>query len=65
VDPQRIPNLSEALVTALAVQFPDQAADLSWPEKEVWFKAGQASVVRWLTARLQEQNENGLELEVP
>jgi hypothetical protein len=65
VDLQRIPNLSEALVTALAVQFPDQAADLSWPEKEVWFKAGQASVVRWLTARLQEQNENGLELEVP
>jgi hypothetical protein len=65
VDSQRIPNLSEALVTALAVQFPDQAADLSWPEKEVWFKAGQASVVRWLAARLQEQNENGLELEVP
>ena len=65
MDLQRIPNLSEALVTALAVQFPDQAADLSWPEKEVWFKAGQASVVRWLTARLQEQNENGLELEVP
>jgi hypothetical protein len=65
VDPKRIPNLSEALVTALAVQFPDQAADLSWPEKEVWFKAGQASVVRWLAARLQEQNENGLELEVP
>jgi hypothetical protein len=65
VDPQRIPSLSEALVAALAVQFPDQAADLSWPEKEVWFKAGQASVVRWLAARLQEQNENGLELEVP
>lgn len=65
MDLKRIPNLSEALVTALAVQFPDQAADLSWPEKEVWFKAGQASVVRWLAARLQEQNENGLELEVP
>ena len=65
MDYQRIPNLSEALVTALAVQFPDQAADLAWPEKEVWFKAGQASVVRWLAARLQEQNENGLELEVP
>ena len=65
MDLQRIPNLSEALVTALAVQFPNQAADLSWPEKEVWFKAGQASVVRWLAARLQEQNENGLELEVP
>jgi len=65
VDPQRIPNLSEALVTALAVQFPDQAADLSWPEREVWFKSGQASVVRWLAARLVEQNENGLELEVP
>lgn len=52
-------------MTALAVQFPDQSADLSWPEKEIWFKAGQVSVVRWLASRLQEQNKNGLELEVP
>jgi hypothetical protein len=65
VEQQRLPNLSEALVAALAVQFPDQSADLSWPEKEIWFKAGQVSVVRWLTSRLQEQNENGLDLEVP
>lgn len=65
VELPRLPNLSEALVAALSAQFPDQAADLSWPEKEVWFKAGQASVVRWLNARLQEQNEIGLDLEVP
>ena len=59
------PQLSEQLIAALATQFPERSAELDWTEKEVWFKAGQASVVRWLAARLQEQNENGLELEVP
>ncbi len=50
---------------ALAQQFPDVAPDLQWDEKEVWFRAGQASVVRFLISRQQEQNEQGLDLEVP
>lgn len=47
----------------LAQQFPDRAPDLQWTEKEVWFRSGQASVVRFLIARLQEQYEKGIDLE--
>ena len=54
------PPIDERLVAALAAQFPDQAADIDWSEKEVWFKAGQVSVVRWLAAKLEEQQEEGL-----
>jgi hypothetical protein len=60
-----LPPISDRLVMALAQQFPDVAPDLQWDEKEVWFRAGQASVVRFLISRQQEQNEQGLDLEVP
>ena len=58
-----LPRLSEQLVAALAAQFPDRAPDLDWGDKEVWFKAGQVSVVRWLAAKLEEQEEGPFMLE--
>lgn len=57
------PPIDERLVAALAAQFPDQAPDLDQTEKEVFFKAGQVSVVRWLAAKLEEQQEDVFELE--
>lgn len=51
------PRLNEQLVAALATQFPERSADLDWDVREVWFKAGQVSVVRWLAARLEEQDQ--------
>lgn len=57
------PRLSEQLIAALATQFPERAADLDWHEKEVWFRAGQVSVVRWLAAKLEEQEEGEFNLE--
>ena len=59
-----LPPISERLVSALAQQFPDRAPDLQWTEKEVWFRSGQASVVRYLIAVMQEQFEKGLDLDV-
>jgi hypothetical protein len=53
------PPLTERLIAALAAQFPEQAADLDWNDREVWFKAGQVSVVRWLAAQLEEQEQGG------
>lgn len=41
----------------LATEFKDQAPTLDMSEKEVWFRAGQVSVVRWLVSRLEEQEE--------
>lgn len=50
-----IPPISERLVAVLATKFPDQAPDLDCPDREVWFRAGQVSVVRWLASKLEEQ----------
>lgn len=44
-------------MAALATQFPERSADLDWSEKEVWFRAGQCDVVRWLAQKLEEQAE--------
>ncbi len=58
------PSIDERLVTALATQFPDQCPELDLAEKEVWFKAGQASVVRWLRSKYEEQEASVSHLEV-
>ena len=50
-----MPQINEALVRELAEQFPDRAPDLDWSDKEIMFKAGQVSVVRWLTQKLLDQ----------
>ena len=57
------PPISEHLVAVLAVKFPDQAPDMDLSEKEVWFRAGQVSVVRWLAAKLDEQQSGPFEME--
>ena len=58
-----IPPISERLVAALATKFPDQAPDLDCPDREVWFRAGQVSVVRWLAAQLEEQQNGPFQME--
>ena len=59
-----LPRLSEQLIAALAAQFPERAAELDWSDKEVWYKAGQVSVVRYLATVLEEQQEGVFTLEV-
>ena len=56
-------NIDERFVAALDEQFPDQCPDLSLSEKEVWFKSGQASVIKWLKRRLEEQENDVYQLE--
>lgn len=58
------PPIDERLIAALAAEFPDQAPDLSWPDREVMFKAGQVSVIRWLAAKYEDQQENGLAIDL-
>lgn len=52
-----IPPIDERLIAALATQFPERSADLDWNDREVWYRAGQCSVVRWLAQKLEEQQE--------
>jgi hypothetical protein len=55
------PPIDERLVAALGSKFPDQSPSLQMSEKEVWFAAGRADVVRWLALKLEEQNQQNLE----
>ena len=55
-----MPELSEDLINALDERFPEASADLQWTEKEIWYKAGQRSVVKFLLQIMREQEENVL-----
>tara|TARA_Y100001963_G_C6582872_1_gene354299 strand:+ start:291 stop:488 length:198 start_codon:yes stop_codon:yes gene_type:complete len=51
------PDIPEELLGELDSRFPEKCAELSWDEKEVWFAAGQRSVVRFLLQIHKEQRE--------
>ena len=53
-----LPPIDERLVAALAVEFPDRSPDIEWSDREIMFRAGQASVVKWLTQKLEDQQTN-------
>ena len=55
-----MPPIDERLVAALAAEFPDRSPDLEWSDKEVMWRAGQVSVVRWLASKLEEQQDSDL-----
>lgn len=60
-----VPVIDEKVVSLLAEQFPDQAPSLDLTDKEVWFRAGQVSVVRWLKKHRDEQQQGLYGVEVP
>ena len=45
------------LINILDDIFPEQCANLEWDDREVWFRAGQRSVVNWLL-ELKRRTEN-------
>lgn len=53
-----IPVIKDDLINALDELFPEASADLQWSEKEVWFKSGQRSVVKFLLTKYMEQKED-------
>ena len=53
-----MPPIDQRLVAAMASEFPDQAPSLEWSEKEIYFRAGQVSVVRWLAVKHRDQQED-------
>jgi len=50
-----LPQIDERLVAALAAEFPDRSPELQWSDREIMFRAGQVSVVRWLLQKLEDQ----------
>ena len=59
-----LPPIDERLVAALAVQFPDVSPDVSLTDREIMFRAGQVSVVRWLAAKVEEQEQGPYPVEL-
>jgi hypothetical protein len=51
------PAIPADLLEALEKAFPERSADLKWSDRQVWFKAGECEVVRFLRAKFTEQNE--------
>lgn len=54
----QLPWLDDDLVNALDQRFPEQSADLLWSDRDVWYKSGQRSVIRFLKQQQKEQEEN-------
>lgn len=53
-----MPPIDERLVAALAAEFPDVAPSFDWSDKEIMWRAGQVSVVKWLANKLEEQQDD-------
>ena len=50
-------------MAALSAEFPDRSPDLEWSDREIMFRAGQASVVKWLAQKLEDQTANAVIIE--
>tara|TARA_R100001163_G_C4958200_1_gene123116 strand:- start:314 stop:511 length:198 start_codon:yes stop_codon:yes gene_type:complete len=59
-----LPQIDERLVAALAAEFPDRAPDLSWSDREIMFRAGQVSVVKWLAQKQLDQSTEAVVMQM-
>lgn len=60
LEDQLMPMISEAVVKRLEELFPDKCPDLTNSEKDVWFKSGQVSVIRFLRQTYNEQLQQNI-----
>ena len=52
-----LPYNVDQLIEILDQVYPDESARLEWTDREVWYKAGQRSVIQWLL-ELKRREEN-------
>jgi|TARA_R100001480_G_scaffold101615_2_gene105166 hypothetical protein len=55
-----LPVITDEMINALSVVFPSKPPELSDTDREVWFKAGQRSVVDYLVEQQRRQKETML-----
>ena len=58
--PDVFPIITDELINSLAVVFPRRPPELSDTDREVWYKAGQRSVVDYLIEQQKRQKETML-----
>ncbi len=49
---------------ALAAEFPVRAPELEWSDREIMFRAGQVSVVKWLAQKQIDQQTDVVVMEM-
>jgi len=57
---EKLPQITPELIEYLEGICPDRCPDLSTPEREIWFRAGKADLVRHLRRVFDDQNETVL-----
>jgi len=59
--PNQIPYITKEMLAALDVLFPEKTPEINMDMKEIYYKIGQRSVVRYLHAEAKKQSENIME----
>ncbi len=57
---RNLPPITDELINGLDSVFPQRHPDLSWSEREIWYKAGQRFVVDFLIEQQLRQKETML-----
>lgn len=57
----KLPVITDELLEALDNLFPERTPEINMEPKEMYFKIGQRSVVRFLHQKQKEQSENIME----
>ena len=55
-----LPVITDELIQALDQVFPNRCPDLSLTDREVWYRAGERSVVNYLIEQQKRQKETML-----
>ncbi len=55
------PLIPKPLLDELNHRYPERYPEMEWSDREVWLKAGERRVVRFLNEMYKRQNENILE----
>mgnify|MGYP001028603678 FL=1 len=58
---QKLPVITNELLEALDELFPEKTPEINMEPKEMYFRIGQRSVVRFLHQKQKEQSENIME----
>ena len=56
--PLNVPHISKEMLEALDVLFPERTPEINMDMKEIYFRIGQRSVIRYLHAEAKKQSEN-------
>lgn len=57
---KNLPPITDELISGLDAVFPQRHPDLSWSDREIWYRAGQRFVVDFLIEQQLRQKETML-----